>query len=132
MVVDVLYIKQKAKNEDGEFAFTDDIECIRRNLDIIEPSYYGKIMEALKKSEDDTIMDTCICGRYISVIQLSKDNTGLMFFLDSYNDFDKAMILYDRMPKENTGLKKIFAQAFQTLFPIYEETKRSVELEFCS
>lgn len=126
----ILFVDKKSKNENGEIAITIDRSVVLLNLKIIGDGYAAEFTLKAEKASGEFVFDTCICGRYMSLIWLSTTK-GEMIFIDSENDYLKAEKMYDILGKDGK-LKNRFIKLFEMLSPDYDKYYNDVELRLYS
>jgi hypothetical protein len=128
-----MFIDKKHSDERGELGISNNKDCINLNLKIIGISYYDKFQEQLQKA-DDGVFDTCICGRYLTIIQLCKKSESEMIFIDAKNDYDIALDYYNSLSEVGWPInyKTRFMKMFEDLKPLYNKVYDSIELKLFS
>jgi hypothetical protein len=129
-----MLVEMKKNYNKGELGIVRNVECINLNLKIIGIEYHDKFHEELGKVNDG-VFDICLCGRYISLIQLSKkDDKSEMIFIDAANDYDTAFEAYNSLSAAGwpTKYKDRFMKSFEKLAPDYDKVYDSVELKLYS
>lgn len=129
----VMFVDKKTKKDGIEIGVTNNMECVLLNMQIISPDY-AKLLVAKLEEYGDGIFDTCICGRYLTIIQLFVGQKGEMIFVDTCNDYDNALDFYNSLSKlgGNINYKDRFIKMFETLRPLYDEVFDTVELRLFS
>lgn len=71
---------------------SDQMKMILHNLMLIGQEYKEGFLNALKEWESQYFVQICICGRFVTYIEVSRDlKEGLMQFFDLANDTDRAL-----------------------------------------
>src|ERR1035437_10155455 len=79
-------------DENKQIGMTTNIEKVMHNLQIISVDYYNDFMKVLEDTDQNGHVEICTCGRYINIIQISKDKKkGNMIFIDTLNDYNRAL-----------------------------------------
>ena len=118
-------------NEDGLFGETNQVKMIVHNLVIIGHEYYEGFMTMVKESNLPYIIQICVCGRYVTYIELSRDlKEGLMQFYDLQNDNDLALEAAGTMREKWFGsyFFNWFMEVFEMLKPVYSDNYDAAEL----
>lgn len=110
---------------------TYNIDKFMHNLQIVGVSYYNDFLEKLNNVNDNGIVELCTVGRYITLIQLSKDKKkGQMIFIDLQNDYDNALqavSILKKLPNKDIYIEQ-YMQEFMKLRQHYEENYSAAEL----
>ncbi|SRR5258707_7012279 len=88
-------------------------------------------MEELDKREAEGMIQICSCGRYMTIISLSKDrHKGSMHFIDCLNDDNRALDASGLVSKftNDKGLITVFMEEYKKAKPYYNENYNAVEL----
>jgi hypothetical protein len=79
-------------NESGLIGEATDSRSVSHNLMLISQSYFDGFMVELENGNLPYAIQICVCGRYITYIEVSKDyKSWLMRFYDLRNDNDLAL-----------------------------------------
>jgi hypothetical protein len=101
------------------------------NLKIIGMDYYNKFQAELQEAKhEEDVFDTCICGRYLTLIIYSKSKQSQMIFIDAMNSSDNALEIYNYLTSMGfpTSYKDRFMKLFEKLKPDYDSVYDSIEL----
>lgn len=114
---------------------TDQVETIMHNLMLIGQQYKDGFMDLLKDSNLPFAVQICVCGRFITYIEISKDmKEGVMQFYDIKNDNDLALDAAREIKERWLGqrfssyLFNWFMEVFEMLKPVYESHYDAAEL----
>jgi len=125
------YLLVDKLDPNGLIGFTYGIDKFMHNLQIIGIDYYNSFMKALEEIDDEGLVEICACGRYLNIIQLSKDKTkGAMVFIDVQNDYNKALDAANLVKKSTKSgdYVKVFMEEFGKMSPYYQINYNAVEL----
>lgn len=118
-------------SDDGLTGTTDQMETIMHNLLIIGHEYKDAFMTLVKEANLPYIAQICVCGRFITYIQVDGDLTeGEMISFDCKNDDDIALDNASTMNERWFGNYYFnwFMEEFQKLKEFYSDNYEAAEL----
>ena len=118
-------------NEDGLTGETSRMDEILHNLMIIGPAYKEGFLKMVEETNLPFIVQICVCGRFITDIQVSKDlKEGRMKFYDCKNDNDLALDNAKEVGDNWFGsyFFRWFMELFEQLKPVYSDNYDAAEL----
>lgn len=118
-------------SEDQLTGETTSINEISHNLMIIGAAYKDSFMKLVKEASLPYIAQICVCGRFITYIEVSADfKEGEMIFFDSKNDDDIALDNASTMNNRWFGNYYFnwFMEEFQKLKEFYSDNYEAAEL----
>lgn len=118
-------------SEDGVVAEATDSQSVSHNLMIIGQPYFDGFMAELEGNNLPYAIQICVCGRYITYIEVSKDfNKWLMQFYDLSNDNDLALDAASKIQDQWFGSYyfRWFMELFEQLKSVYSDNYQAAEL----
>lgn len=103
------------------------------NLKLIGLNYHDNFMEELKSEPQEAMIQICALGRYMTIIQMSKDKKKAeMIFMDTRNDYNMALDITNMIKADPPELKvkytNIFMEEFVKMSPYYDNNYNQVGL----
>lgn len=117
--------------EEGLVSEAVDSRSVSHNLMIIGQDYFDGFMAELETNNIPYAVQVCVCGRYITYIEVSKDfKTWLMRFYDLKNDNDLALDAAEKIQENWYGTYYFnwFMQLFEQLKDHYSDNYDAAEL----
>lgn len=118
-------------SDDGLVGEATDSRTVSHNLMIIGQYYFDEFMTQLEGGNLPYAIQICVCGRYITYIEVSKDfKTWLMRFYDLKNDNDLALDVAATIQDQWFGSYyfRWFMEMFEQLKPVYSDNYDAAEL----
>jgi hypothetical protein len=118
-------------SEDGLTGETNRMDEILHNLMIIGPKYREGFMQLVEETNLPYIVQICVCGRYITYIEVTKNlKEGVMRFYDLNNDNDLALDAAKSIQENWFGTYYFnwFMELFEQLKPHYSDNYDAAEL----
>jgi hypothetical protein len=118
-------------SENGLVAEAVDSRSVSHNLMLISQEYFDGFMAELENNNLPYAIQICVCGRYITYIEVSKNmKTWLMRFYDLKNDNDLALDAAAEIQDQWFGFYyfRWFMELFEQLKPHYSDNYDAAEL----
>jgi hypothetical protein len=118
-------------SDDGLTGETTRMDEILFNLTIIGSAYKEGFLKMVEETNLPFIVQICVCGRYITYIEMSKDlKEGVMQFYDLQNDNDLALDAARKVGDNWFGsyFFRWFMEEFEKLKEVYSENYDAAEL----
>lgn len=126
-----MFVDNKIKDIRGEMAIAKTFECVEYNLKLIGNDYYNELQ--LQVEQNASVFAISLCGRYITTIELTGKQEGVMLFIDVENNYDKALDFYNSiLTKKAEAVRHKFIKSFEELSKVYVREYHSVELKLLS
>ena len=120
----MIYFLVDRIEKDGLLGLVFTLDKILHNLQRFGMEYFNKLQKMALEAEKDGVIDIMPCGRFICIIQLTKDKSGsFMFFVDTGNNYDEALKLSSILLKYPDGNKyqQLFLTTFKEMESSYEK-----------
>jgi hypothetical protein len=118
-------------NEDRSFGEATKMSFILHNLQIIGTEYKEGFLLEMMQTRLPYIVQVCICGRYVTYIEVSKyEDEAVMWFFDLNNDDDAALDAAKKIKERwiSRQYSNWFMEEYTKLKRHYQENYAAAEL----